>query len=324
MQNVPEEEPIVQESTVEVDAVPPSPGTLLSDAENKFMLAVKNDDVQRVQKIISEFKGIDLNCMNALGQTPLHVAVDKESPVMIRLLLVNGADVGDSLLQAVSRESLESVRLLLEFQENTSSTSEERRPSTLVSHYHLLNPLILAAQNDSYEIVKLLLKKGYSIDDTKLHTRACDCKECELKGRLGCSLQRLNVYRGLASPVYLSLSYLLQHGSSEASTSDQTNLHLETGEPILEALVLKNKLQKIANTEYEFREEYLKLSEQCENFAISLLEQCRDMNEIQEFMSVPGINDMKYVKVRGYHSQAKQLSVLNFAIKTNNRKVRVN
>jgi hypothetical protein len=300
------------------------------------MQAVENDDVDQVKVIISGYKGIDLNCMNASGQTPLHIAVDKESQTMMRLLLVNGADIRDSLLQAVARESLECVRLLLEFKDNMTLSSEERRPSALVCHRinmgytHHITPLVLAAQKNSYDIVKLLLSKGYGIDDTKLHPRACDCAECESKERLGCSLQRLNVYRALASPVYLSLSYLikpvkpsLQSQSQGGGTTTSDSRDSETSkDPILEAFVLNKKLQELANTEYEFRDEYLKLSEQCENFAVSLLDQCRNMTEIQELMSIPGVKEMKYIKVRGYHSQAKALSILNFAIKNNNRKVR--
>ena len=74
-------------------------------------------------------------------------------------------------------------------------------------------------------------------------------------------------------------------------------------------------------TEYEFKSDYKSLSNRCEEFAVSLFQKCRSMEEIGCVMSVPGIDKLDHVEVRG-GKETQKLSVLNFAIANKNEKVR--
>lgn len=282
-----DQEPIVTVQLQDVmDQAPPSLATLMNATDNDLMQAVEDNDVAQLKEMLSGATRVDLNFINASGETPLQIAVKNKHTGLIQILLENGADIGNALIQAVSEESLECVKFLLEFEEKKG-----RRASTFNhdEHYHA-TPLIVAAINNSYDIVKFLLSKGHFIDDRDLHDRTCECRHCEREGRLGCSLRRLNVYRGLASPVYLSLSYI----------DKTTEALFQKEDPIIEAFVLNKKLLKLSHTEYEFKAEYKALSVQCEDFAVSLLDQCRNMSEIEMLMSVPTLEDMQYVKIIGH------------------------
>ena len=296
----------------ELDA--PSPGVLLSKIENQFLDAVRQGNKSQVKKFISGGK-VDLNCIDAKGETALQLAVANNSLEILTLLLRSGADIGNALLQAVSKESLECVKVLLEFDSKEARPTSKVETSAKFSSY--LTPLVLAAQNNSYDIVNLLISKGYKIEEPQYHSKSCNCDECKsYGGRLGKSLWKLNTYKALASPVYLLNSHLLEN-----SKSKQTEDLEDSKDPIIQAFVLNRKLEELAEVEYEFRNEYLELSNQCEEFAVALLNECRDMEEIESLMTVPGLKSLDYIEVTADSEDAKKLSMLNFAIKNKNEKV---
>jgi len=70
---------------------------------------------------------------------------------------------------------------------------------------------------------------------------------------------RINAYRALASPVYIS----------------QT-----AQDPILEAFQLYKELHDWANYEPEFRSDYAELAQKCSDYAVALLGQCRRREEV--------------------------------------------
>lgn len=93
--------------------------------------------------------------------------------------------------------------------------------------------MILAAHCQEYEIVHTLLSKGAHIDHP--HDYFCDCDSCNYQQQFDSfshSRSRINAYRGLASPAYLSLS---------------------NEDPVLAALELSNELAMLANIEKEFK-----------------------------------------------------------------------
>lgn len=70
-----------------------------------------------------------------------------------------------------------------------------------------ITPLILAAQNNRYEVVMALLMKGHVIE--KPHKYNCICIQCHEKAKkdeLKFAKSRLNAYKGMASEAYISLS----------------------------------------------------------------------------------------------------------------------
>jgi hypothetical protein len=96
-----------------------------------------------------------------------------------------------------------------------------------------ITPIILAAHCQKYEVVRMLLLKGVRIE--RPHDYFCKCGDCMEKQRHDSfrhSRSRINAYKGLASPAYLSLS-----------SEDQ----------VLNALELSNELAKLANIEKEFK-----------------------------------------------------------------------
>lgn len=176
--------------------------------------------------------------------------------------------------------------------------------------------LILAAQQDNYELVKFLLSQGYTIEEP--HPRSCECDSCDAMGSLQKALYRLNGYRALASPVYLSLSYL-----TDCEKEKLPGKHHGIHDPVYQAFVLNGKLERLAREEYEFKKDYSNLSTRCEEYAVALLNLCRNMKEIGCVMTMPFIKGLAHVQVRTANKAAKKLSVLNFAIKNKNERVSV-
>ena len=298
-------------------------GIALSEEQSGFLDAVRDGQTREVRSFVLD-KNVDVNCVNLLGESALQLAVNNERHDIAKFLLENGAEVGSALLQAVAKNSVEWVKALLDFVKDTETASPSRgislTPQKKEAQYSkFISPLMLAAHNDNQEIVKLLLAKGYTIEEPPFHNRSCECSECQSLGeRLGGSLYRLHSYRALASPVYLCMSYLLEN-SIENSAEDQDIT--SSKDPIVRAFFLNRKLERLKQTEYEFKHEYEKLLDGCEEFAVSLLAKCRSMEEIGCVMSVPGIDQIEHVAVRGGH-EAKKLSVLNFAIANGSEKVR--
>lgn len=313
-------------TAVTLEDLTDSPGAgdiVLSEEQSGFLDAVRDGQTREVRSYVLD-KHVDVNCVNLLGETALQLAVNNDRHDIAKFLLENGAEVGTALLQAVAKESVEWVKALLDFVKETeiqgaspSRVSSSRQKSE-ARYSKFISPLMLAAHNDNQEIVKLLLTKGYTIEEPPFHNRSGDCSECESLGkRLGSSLYRLHSYRALASPVYLCMSYLLEN-SSESSIEEQDIR--SSKDPIVRAFFINRKLESLTETEYEFKHEYKRLSDRCEEFAVSLLAKCRSMEEIGCVMSVPGIDQIEYVEVRG-GKQAQKLSVLNLAIANRSEKV---
>ena len=74
------------------------------------------------------------------------------------------------------------------------------------------------------------------------------------------SVGTLNVYRALASEYYISLTSV---------------------DPISTAFTLADKLKEMSDQEYEFRNEYIEISESVEQYAADMLGQARDSEEVR-------------------------------------------
>ena len=94
-------------------------------------------------------------------------------------------------------------------------------------------PIVLAAQRDNFYIIQLLLMRGAKISQP--HDYFCDCIECSNQrvfDSVKYSRTRLNTFRALASPAYMSLS---------------------SDDPILTAFKLSNQLELLAEIEKEYK-----------------------------------------------------------------------
>jgi len=95
-----------------------------------------------------------------------------------------------------------------------------------------MTPIILAAQRNNYEIVKILLDRGDTI--LRPHDVRCSCDVCVQRASddsLRHSMARINAYRALASPSLIALS---------------------SRDPILTAFELTDELRRLSRLENEF------------------------------------------------------------------------
>ena len=309
-------------TTVELDEMELLPGPLSAD-EEAFFEAVQSGDKESVQKLLYD-KQVDVNCRNTNGETALQIAVDEEAIDIIKTLLKNQAEIGSTLFQAVRNNSLQCVRILVAYDSNRRiSTAKERSSATTSKTLNssgkfdeFLTPLGLAVVNGNYGIVEFLVSKGYKVEDPQSQKAqdAAERSETESMARLKDSLVKLNTYRALASPLYTS--HLFLHQSKNLGLR---NAEYAASDPLFRSIVLKKKLKELAVSEDEFRDDYRALSAQCENFAIQLLDECRNLEEIAAVMDMPELEKMEEeVHLR---EKEKRLHVLNLAIKHHNVKV---
>ncbi|XP_045153695.1 short transient receptor potential channel 6 [Echinops telfairi] len=223
--------------------------TSLSIEEERFLDAAEYGNIPVVRKMLEECLSLNVNCVDYMGQNALQLAVANEHLEITELLLKkeNLSRVGDALLLAISKGYVRIVEAILShpaFAEGkrlaTSPSQSELQQDDFYAYdedgtrfSHDVTPIILAAHCQEYEIVHTLLRKGARIE--RPHDYFCKCNECNQKQKhdsFSHSRSRINAYKGLASPAYLSLS---------------------SEDPVMIALQLSNELAVLANIEKEFK-----------------------------------------------------------------------
>ncbi|XP_040186309.1 short transient receptor potential channel 3 [Rana temporaria] len=256
-------------------------GTSLTPEEERFLDAAEYGNIPVVRKMLEESKTLNFNCMDYMGQNALQLAVGNEHLEVSELLLKkdNLARIGDALLLAISKGYVRIVEAILNhpaFAANKRLTlspcEQELQDDDFYSYDEDgtrfspdITPIILAAHCQKYEVVHMLLVKGAKIE--RPHDYFCKCGDCTEKQKhdsFSHSRSRINAYKGLASPAYLSLS---------------------SEDPVHTALELSNELAKLANIEKEFKNDYRKLSMQCKDFVVGVLDLCRDSEEVEAILN---------------------------------------
>uniref|UniRef100_A0A6P7FQ08 Transient-receptor-potential-like protein isoform X1 n=2 Tax=Diabrotica virgifera virgifera TaxID=50390 RepID=A0A6P7FQ08_DIAVI len=241
---------------------------VLTLEEKKFLLAVERGDLGNVRRMLQKAyrkkTSLDVNCMDSLGRGALTIAIDQENLEMVELLVVMGVETKDSLLHAINVEFVEAVELLLEHEELIHKDGEpyswQKVDINTAMFTPDITPLILAAHRNNYEILKILLDRGATVPMP--HDIKCGCDECIQKSEedsLRHSLSRLNEYKALASPSLIALS---------------------SSDPLLTAFQLSWELRNLAFAEPECKSEYMDLRLQCQQFAVDLLHQSRNSQEL--------------------------------------------
>ncbi|XP_006887385.1 PREDICTED: short transient receptor potential channel 6 isoform X2 [Elephantulus edwardii] len=280
--------------------------TSLSIEEERFLDAAEYGNIPVVRKMLEECLSLNVNCVDYMGQNALQLAVANEHLEITELLLKkeNLSRVGDALLLAISKGYVRIVEAILNhpaFAEGkrlaTSPSQSELQQDDFYAYdedgtrfSHDVTPIILAAHCQEYEIVHTLLRKGARIE--RPHDYFCKCSECNQKQKhdsFSHSRSRINAYKGLASPAYLSLS---------------------SEDPVMVALQLSNELAVLANIEKEFKNDYRKLSMQCKDFVVGLLDLCRNTEEVEAVLN----GDVETRHPCGDHGRPN-LSRLKLAIK---------
>ncbi|XP_032053899.1 short transient receptor potential channel 6 isoform X1 [Aythya fuligula] len=280
--------------------------TSLSLEEERFLDAAEYGNIPVIRKMLEDCPSLNVNCVDYMGQNALQLAVANEHLEITELLLKkeNLSRVGDALLLAISKGYVRIVEAIL----NHPAFAEGKRLALSPSQSELqhddfyaydedgtrfshdVTPIILAAHCHEYEIVHTLLRKGARID--RPHDYFCKCSECNQKQKhdsFSHSRSRINAYKGLASPAYLSLS---------------------SEDPVMTALELSNELAVLANIEKEFKNDYKKLSMQCKDFVVGLLDLCRNTEEVEAILN----GDVEMSHNNGEHGRPS-LSRLKLAIK---------
>ncbi|XP_052431196.1 short transient receptor potential channel 3 isoform X1 [Carassius gibelio] len=296
-------------------------GSSLTAEEERFLDAAEYGNIPVVRKMLEESSTLNVNCVDYMGQNGLQLAVGNEHLEVTELLLRrdNLARVGDALLLAISKGYVRIVEALLGHPSFAGGERLTRSPCELQDDDFYsydedgtrfspdITPIILAAHCQKYEVVHMLLLKGARIE--RPHDYFCKCADCTEKQRkdsFSHSRSRINAYRGLASPAYLSLS---------------------SEDPVLTALELSNELAKLANIEKEFKDkknrnketsqhngfslnDYRKLSMQCKDFVVGVLDLCRDTEEVEAILN----GDISAELEEGQHHRSL-LSRVKLAIK---------
>uniref|UniRef100_A0A3B3T5B4 Transient receptor potential cation channel, subfamily C, member 6a n=1 Tax=Paramormyrops kingsleyae TaxID=1676925 RepID=A0A3B3T5B4_9TELE len=252
----------------------------LSMTEEHFLEAAEYGNIPVIRKMLEELPDLNVNCVDYMGQNALQLAVANEHLEVTELLLKkdNLARIGDALLLAISKGYVRIVEAILGHKAFADSWRLTASPSQAEMHddffaydedgtrfSHDITPIILASHCQEYEIVHILLRKGAQIN--RPHDYFCQCKTCNYHRKYDSfshSRSRINAYKGLASPAYLSLS------SEDA---------------VLSALELSNELAVLANIEKEFKNDYKKLSLQCKDFVVGLLDLCRNTEEVEAILN---------------------------------------
>uniref|UniRef100_A0A3P8T1C3 Transient receptor potential cation channel, subfamily C, member 6b n=1 Tax=Amphiprion percula TaxID=161767 RepID=A0A3P8T1C3_AMPPE len=252
----------------------------LSLTEELFLEAAEYGNIPEVRRMLEELPGLNVNCVNYMGQNALQLAVANEHLEVTKLLLKKKdlARIGDALLLAISKgytrivEAILSHEAFADSRRLTDSPAQAETHDDFFSHdedgtrFSLdITPIILASQFHEYEIVHILFLKGARIE--RPHDYLCQCMTCSEQQRhdsFSHSQSRINAYKGLASPAYLCLS---------------------NEDPVMAALELSNELAVLANTEKEFKNDYKKLSMQCKDFVVGLLDLCRNTEEVEAILN---------------------------------------
>uniref|UniRef100_A0A8C4F1M8 Transient receptor potential cation channel, subfamily C, member 6a n=1 Tax=Dicentrarchus labrax TaxID=13489 RepID=A0A8C4F1M8_DICLA len=252
----------------------------LSEVEQRFLEAAEYGNIPEVRRMLLHVPNLNVNAVDYMGQNALQLAVSNEHLEVTELLLGREdlSRVGDALLLAISKGYVRITEALLShpaFRDAHRLTASPAQVDMLDDFYaydedgtrfsHDVTPVILAAHCQEYEIVHTLLIKGARIDPP--HDYFCGCDSCNYQQQFDSfshSRSRINAYRGLASPAYLSLS---------------------NEDPVLAALELSNELAMLANIEKEFKNDYCCLSSQCKDYVVGLLDLCRSTEEVEAILS---------------------------------------
>lgn len=212
-----------------------------------FLNAAALGDVPIVRQSLDDGAlTLNVNCVDYMGRSALHLAVDSDSMELVELLMEKtGFEcVEEALLHAISKGAAKIVKVMIDHpnyiagEEQCKRTQKDPffRTEEKSQFSPDITPLILAAHYNNHEIIQMFISINHTID--KPHPIACHCSDCVTKQNydsLKRSRSRLHAYRALASPAYMALS---------------------SHDPIMTTFQLRQEMKQLAQVEKEFKVYY--------------------------------------------------------------------
>nr|AWJ68223.1 putative transient receptor potential channel 4 [Hirudo verbana] len=241
--------------------------------EEDLLEAAETGNLAKLRWLLESSKDLNTEYTDQLGRTPLHLAVVNEHKEVVRFLLdhVSRQSFYKALLAAINIGNEEIAELIIEHPKYLEIKQESQARGNDSSIHddqffeEEVTPLILATQQNRFEVVMALLLKQERIE--KPHRCKCSCESCfkqTTKDELKFARSRLNAYRGMASESYISLS---------------------SEDPILTSFKLRKELQQVAVDEKYYAAEYLALACQLSEYAVKLLDKVHGNEELNTILN---------------------------------------
>ncbi|XP_070556407.1 short transient receptor potential channel 7-like isoform X2 [Ptychodera flava] len=222
--------------------------------EEMFLEAAETGDKKTIFAALEKHHLFNVNCVDPEGKSALVIAVENAQTDIVEILALNeNIELGDALLRAVSHNFIIETRVLCESLECKNLLPFGLYCRARNSDFHpYVTPVVLAAQNNQYDILKLLVVEyGAKVEDpSAVHGEDEDSLEH--------SVGALNLYRALTSEAYITL------------TAD---------DPIERAFKLSRRMRDFSIKHFEFRFEFDELATKCEELAADLLELVQSTEE---------------------------------------------
>ncbi|XP_013398015.1 short transient receptor potential channel 3-like [Lingula anatina] len=245
------------------------------EVEAAYLKAAETGDLLSVISFVVD-SNVNINCVDFIGRSALELAVENHHLAIIQYLFPKCSleCAENALLLAVDSGNVQISEILLEHPSfkhtkvHVESGPGEGIYRKTAENYRFapeVTPIILAALKNDYYITQLLLSREFRI--TTPHVYFCECTSCSNMRRFDSvkySRSRLNTYKALASPAYLTLS---------------------GDDPIFEAFQLSHELEHLASVENEYKSQYLALSDQCKDYAVEFLDLCRTNEEVMAILN---------------------------------------
>ena len=225
--------------------------------QEELLKYVREEDKLAVEKFFKQNQideVFDIN-ENDVGRTALKYAIDNNDLDIIDILLREKAKIGGALFTAVREGSKEIVEKLLNCANNDGrEDSDYIGPEDVMKHSYM-SPLILAVHLEEHEIVELFVANGYRIKHSSVEAEAEEKETVfgsvsylnqiasDSTGEKLHFLRRVNVFKALANPLYLSYRYIYY-----TPEKDEYDWH-----PIFKAFMLNGELDNMAGEHFEFR-----------------------------------------------------------------------
>ncbi|XP_022302544.2 short transient receptor potential channel 7-like [Crassostrea virginica] len=275
------------------------PGLL--DVERKYLESCELGDEQLISSLLNSGR-VSPDVEDTQGRTGLDLAIENGHVSLVEILLpkVSPKFIHQGLLCAVENGRVEICEILLNHHmyqivtkpnensndneyssiqgvtsqndieqsnsgDDMSMIDEISKFSELPVSNMLKEALIKAAIRNDFQIVQMTMMKGASVDIP--HDYFCSCLSCiEEQNRdymVFCN-KRLDTFRALASPAYISLT---------------------EEDPVMASFYLSKKFKQLQVMETEYKSTYEELDVQVQEFTLDLLNQCRTSKEVRSLLS---------------------------------------